>query len=576
MQRQFLRDNGLSVALLSLFFAFWVGQAFTGYRQFNEEQRTHGEQPLAFASYLSTSHFWEATSENWESEFLQIFAYVVLTAILVQRGSAESKDPDEPEPTDRDPRTGEDRAPHTVAGAPRGAHTQAVRALTVYRVPAALPDQYFHSRRVGRGGVQRGAARAWAGHPVHASVCGDVPLLVRILPELAERVHVHSRHGRVFDLPAAARVTRIEARGQPTPTDRDRLSIKDRVLRRASSHSPQAASGECRNSSGSRARCSTATSTMSLARARRACAWPTRPSDWRPRDRSQSSARANLAQQWSFSPYSTRTGRPSASTVQYLGTRYGTPARSSARCKVVSASWPTPSRRTWPSSSRRRPTGLSGPWGGRGRGPLVTRFASGPMAAKAWKCSLRSTPGCRQNRSATIPRSEDAGVVLGSNGSSSFPDHDGITRVPTGPSASRSAAIRPSGPPSTGRVARKDVCTSRTPSADAEGTELRAELGPACCVVAVSHSDQASRRHRASVWQGGAWSDLGRGDLGLLLPRMMDRPRRRNEVDPSIARIGVLVLRLLAERARFGDQPDRQRTNRVLRKRLLQHAELAA
>ena len=105
MQRQFLRDNGLSVALLSLFLAFWVGQAFTGYRQFNEEQRTHGEQPLGFASYLSSSHFWEATSENWESEFLQIFSYVVLTAILVQRGSAESKDPDKPEPSDRDPRT---------------------------------------------------------------------------------------------------------------------------------------------------------------------------------------------------------------------------------------------------------------------------------------------------------------------------------------------------------------------------------------------------------------------------------------------------------------------------------------
>ena len=91
MQRQFLRDNGLSVALLSLFVAFWVGQAVTGYRQFNEEQRTHGEQPLAFASYLSTSHFWEATSENWESEFLQMGALIVLTIFLRQKGSADSK-----------------------------------------------------------------------------------------------------------------------------------------------------------------------------------------------------------------------------------------------------------------------------------------------------------------------------------------------------------------------------------------------------------------------------------------------------------------------------------------------------
>jgi hypothetical protein len=43
-------------------------------------------------------------------------------------------------------------------------------------------------------------------------------------------------------------------------------------------------------------------------------------------------------------------------------------------------------------------------------------------------------------------------------------DQDGITTVPLGPRASRRASIRPSGPPSTGRVARKDVCTSKTPS----------------------------------------------------------------------------------------------------------------
>ena len=38
--------------------------------------------------------------ENWESEFLQMSAYVVLTAFLFQRGSAESKDPDTASPQD--------------------------------------------------------------------------------------------------------------------------------------------------------------------------------------------------------------------------------------------------------------------------------------------------------------------------------------------------------------------------------------------------------------------------------------------------------------------------------------------
>jgi hypothetical protein len=42
--------------------------------------------------------------ENWESEFLQMFAYVLLTAFLFQKGSAESKNPDQPEAVDRDPR----------------------------------------------------------------------------------------------------------------------------------------------------------------------------------------------------------------------------------------------------------------------------------------------------------------------------------------------------------------------------------------------------------------------------------------------------------------------------------------
>jgi hypothetical protein len=52
---------------------------------------------VSYPEYLRTSHFAEATFENWESEFLQMGAYVLLTALLFQRGSAESNDPDEPQ-----------------------------------------------------------------------------------------------------------------------------------------------------------------------------------------------------------------------------------------------------------------------------------------------------------------------------------------------------------------------------------------------------------------------------------------------------------------------------------------------
>lgn len=102
--RRVLRENGLSIVLLSLFLLFWAGQSVAGHREYNAEQREHGEPETAYTAYLGTSHFWEATAENWESEFLQIFSYVFLTAFLFQKGSSESKKLDEPEPVDRDPR----------------------------------------------------------------------------------------------------------------------------------------------------------------------------------------------------------------------------------------------------------------------------------------------------------------------------------------------------------------------------------------------------------------------------------------------------------------------------------------
>ena len=114
--RRLLRENGLSIALLVLFLFFMAGQTLTGLREYNEELLERGERAVALAPYLATGHFWEATAENWESEFLQMAAYIVLTIFLFQRGSSESKDPDKREPADRDPRraAGKDGAPGPV------------------------------------------------------------------------------------------------------------------------------------------------------------------------------------------------------------------------------------------------------------------------------------------------------------------------------------------------------------------------------------------------------------------------------------------------------------------------------
>jgi hypothetical protein len=102
--RRVLRENGLSIVLLSLFLLFWGSQSVVGHREHNSEQRLHMQPESGYVSYLRSAHFWEATAENWESEFLQMFGYVVLTAFLYQKGSSESKKLGESEPVDRDPR----------------------------------------------------------------------------------------------------------------------------------------------------------------------------------------------------------------------------------------------------------------------------------------------------------------------------------------------------------------------------------------------------------------------------------------------------------------------------------------
>ena len=103
--RRIFRENGLSIVLFGMFFfAFLLGQTISGHREYNSDQKEHGQPTLTYVEYLGSSHFLEATMENWESEFLQMFIFVVLTAFLYQKGSAESKKLDEPEPVDRDPR----------------------------------------------------------------------------------------------------------------------------------------------------------------------------------------------------------------------------------------------------------------------------------------------------------------------------------------------------------------------------------------------------------------------------------------------------------------------------------------
>jgi hypothetical protein len=102
--KHIFRHHGLSIVLFGLFLLCEGGLSLVGQYRHNQDQREHGQPQLGYLEYLASASFMESTLENWESEFLQMFAFVLLTAFLYQRGSAESRKLDEPEPVDRDPR----------------------------------------------------------------------------------------------------------------------------------------------------------------------------------------------------------------------------------------------------------------------------------------------------------------------------------------------------------------------------------------------------------------------------------------------------------------------------------------
>jgi hypothetical protein len=102
--KRWLFEHGLLVVNLALFILFLIGMALTGWQVSNQELADHGAAAQAFPQFLRSGDFAEAVFENWESEFLQMGAYVVLTIFLFQKGSSESKPIGQPAPQDVDPR----------------------------------------------------------------------------------------------------------------------------------------------------------------------------------------------------------------------------------------------------------------------------------------------------------------------------------------------------------------------------------------------------------------------------------------------------------------------------------------
>ena len=125
--RRFVRESSLSLFFLLLFVASLVGQAVAGWKQLNAQQVADGLGKVPFGEYLTSADFAVDVAENWQSEYLQFFFYILATVWLVQKGSPESKELDRAgRESDEDQKVGERADENSPAWARVGGIRQAV------------------------------------------------------------------------------------------------------------------------------------------------------------------------------------------------------------------------------------------------------------------------------------------------------------------------------------------------------------------------------------------------------------------------------------------------------------------
>jgi hypothetical protein len=94
--RRVLREQSLTLFFGAIFLAALIGQAIAGHAAYNNDQLAHGEAAISLGRYVTSSDFWKAVMENWQSEYLQFMLFMLATVWFLQRGSPESKELDKP------------------------------------------------------------------------------------------------------------------------------------------------------------------------------------------------------------------------------------------------------------------------------------------------------------------------------------------------------------------------------------------------------------------------------------------------------------------------------------------------
>ncbi|HEX2607590.1 MAG TPA: DUF6766 family protein [Flavisolibacter sp.] len=89
-------SHSLSLSLFALFLASFLLHWYGSMKDFNEEQvLKHLPKETAW-QYLGNARLWFESFQNWQSEFLSVFAIVILSVYLREKGSAQSKPVDAP------------------------------------------------------------------------------------------------------------------------------------------------------------------------------------------------------------------------------------------------------------------------------------------------------------------------------------------------------------------------------------------------------------------------------------------------------------------------------------------------
>ena len=181
--RRLVRDQGLSLFFGAIFLLSLAGQAVAGFNLYNDEESSHGESTYFFARYVVSSHFAQATTENWQSEYLQFALFAIATVWLIQRGSTESKKPGEEGRESDEDAAGRPpcRGGRPAVGARGRLARHPLRQLAHRRHDADLALVVVRAERERVVGVQRRAAGARREHRQLAGLRHGQRLLVTTL-----------------------------------------------------------------------------------------------------------------------------------------------------------------------------------------------------------------------------------------------------------------------------------------------------------------------------------------------------------------------------------------------------------